>query len=230
MWVRLRAEGLPGGAAVSPLPRELLITIALRDVIAPAILLGAFVGVLLWMIHNTGVRRRLQSATSWRNVRANPGASTARIALLLLVPALLLAGGAYAPWEARNFTPLVAWLLALSVVIPVALIAAARAEGRQTSLSVLAVAAFALFVGIVALGARVLIDVWNPELEHAKVCVSDGGEDREGHLIGQTSSAVYIGIEGRRQIVVVPATRVREVLIGERLLACPSSTVKTGGR
>jgi hypothetical protein len=94
---------------------------------------------------------------------------------------------------------------------------AAALSGRLATFQAIALAA--LSIGFVAATVRIGVELWNPELERAKVCVNDGGTPYTGDLIGQTSDAVYIGVKGSRSVIAVPSTRVAEVLIGDEAVA-----------
>jgi hypothetical protein len=229
MWVRLWREGLPAGAAVSPLPRELLITIGLRDVVIPAIPLALLAALIIASIaymqrvltdttddSDAQTRDTKDDSDAHKRARNIRRIRWAYIVIAFLVVLVLNVGLQLAVYGVA--AQILGWAIGLVAVVFIGWFIATTLSGRLTSFPAVALAA--LGIGLVAAAVRIGVEVWNPELEKAKVCVNDGGTPYEGDLIGQTSEAVYIGQKGTHRVIAIPSTRVAEVVIGAGAVEC----------
>jgi hypothetical protein len=222
LTLRLYLEDLPSLTVVGQLPREFLISIALTQIVLPAV---AAAGVYLaWrVLFRSSAGPPTNLVRQWRRRGFR---SWAELGLVSLLIALVLTLPAAAPalkregFDKEKLNAAVAIALAATVVVELGALKAratlaererftwSTARPRIAMVLVIALAVLPAFV--VAAGTFHFLE--------AKVCVEDR-LDAAGVLVGETSAGVYIGDprgtgEGPRRVVSVPTERVEKLLIG----------------
>jgi hypothetical protein len=195
--LRLWFAGLPVQGAVAQLPEELVITVGLSEVIAPALLVGLIAVVIL-----------LVSPRPLKKNSLSRGQHKARVFWLTLgtTIAVLLPGTLRA---AASYKPSLKWLLYLGAVLTAAVATVAarmivndilRTDGLEDEQKpelgeaylrpgpLLKIGATTAALGAIAS----LIFVGGREMVPVAVCLNDGS--RNGHLIGQSGSTVYLAL------------------------------------
>lgn len=193
LWIRLWSAGLPTDAVVSGLPRELLVAVGLRSVVAPAVPLAVAAGVFLLL-------------AAWRPT--SDRAKRIRAGLSVVVGALGGVAVSFYFADRGEQDLALGWLVAFFVVWGISVLIVMS----DLPLSIVAVALVALILGLAAAAVRVAVELSDPRLSKARVCVNDGGRAYNGRLIGETENAVYLG--DRERVVVIPKSRVGELWIG----------------
>jgi hypothetical protein len=235
LWIRLWREGLPTDAVITALPRDLLLAVGMRSLIIPAVVLSVVAAaVLVALASMTPTEEQLCSlrtgpplkrlsalaALTWQTMVA-----TLVIGVAMVVVALSEAGGSWA----------VGWGLAYVVVVVLSFAIGIVFRGRLRTLPV--VALVALSVSLVAAAARVLVELSDPRLDSAKVCVRDGDSHETGLLVGRTADAAFIGQPAHKEdprgdrIVVIPSDRISQIWIGDKSQSAVCATIaSTAGR
>lgn len=227
--LRLFLEDLPSLTVVGQLPRELLISIGLTQIVLPALATGAAYATARLLAGASAPQpRRLvdqwneHSWPAWSELVGVSALTALALTLLGAAPALVREG----------LTRKLDWLLAVALLVTllVVLVAlqlravlATRERDRWNTLRPTAwmslIVAFAFLPAcVVFAGTFHLLD--------AKVCTTSqgqgGGEligETSGVLIGETGDRVYIGevnggTDRPRRVVSIPLGQVKEVLIG----------------
>jgi hypothetical protein len=201
--VRLDTAGLPATDVVSGLPRELLIGVGLQYVVAPAVALALVAGLQVLLL-------RL-----WLRGDQKTGRKVVGILIggFLLTAFILWIVLSFQRWERPWTLGVLGWLAAWVAVYVATLLVYVAHKGKREPLVLMAL--IALSVGLIAAAARVVSDRENHRLKEATVCINDGGPNYEGLLVGETSSAVYLGRVEEGLILAVPKERVGELRIGD---------------
>jgi hypothetical protein len=204
LWIRLFRSDLPADPVITSLPRELVIGIGLKSVVAPAAALAILAWVALrgvtWSIRTSGTRRT--HGTLFLAVGA-----ISFLAAFWLVPRLSWAiGGLIAAMVVYFIALLIGWVRKRFQPV--------RDWGNSE---------FALAAVVIGLGGafiRVALEVADPRLDNAVVCVGDGSEPYTGLLVGEAKDAVYLGERSERVVIAIPKSRVEELWIGTDDHAC----------
>lgn len=211
LWVRLWREGLPTDAVISVLPRELIVAVGLRSIIVPASLLAPVAAIVLW------AASRIKPSNLKEFVDGIRGEGRVGDLIQVLI-ALVLAGSWVVSFVAGGPLILLGWTVGFLVAVFTSAAIGLALQGRLSSLPIVALAALA--VSSAAAAARVVVELKDPRLEAVKVCVDDGGDPYEGVLIGETTTAVYVGQSTPDRVLSVPRDRVGELWIGTHSAQC----------
>jgi hypothetical protein len=222
LTLRLYLQDLPSLTVVGQLPREFLISIALTQIVLPAVAAaGVYVAWRVLFRSSEGPPTKL--VRQWRRGGfrswATLGLVSLLIALVLTLPAAAPALGREG-FDREKLNAAVAIALAVTVVVELGALKARAtlAERERFAWSTARpMIAMALVIALAVLPAFVVAAGTFHFLE-AKVCVEDR-LDAAGVLVGETSAGVYIGDprgtgEGPRRVVSVPSERVEKLLIG----------------
>ena len=218
--VRFKAKDLPVEAVVASLPRQLLISIGLTEVVLPLALVIAGAFAVLYALLIPGVERLGNPLEDWQ--RATPAQQTAFVAFALSVAA----GGAALTALVFGTDPRTVGAALATVVtfFVFGRVIRRRERGRPRSFAAIAwtavLAAVCLTPWFVALAER------RQELLRVRVCTIDGRQ-RDGVLIADTTERVYLGEDRaatneRPHIAVIPSARVQQVFIGGQGTCDPS--------
>ena len=225
MTLRLFLYGLPSLNVAAQLPREILISVALIQIVLPAVAVGsAYALVRLLLGRTASPPRRFVGAwheRSWRGRRTLLAASAVlALATTLVGASPALARGTSFPWRLAGVVAIVFVISSLIMVVALKLRAevAARADGWNT---LSAASAMTLIVALAAVPAC-FVFAGTFRLLDAKVCTA-GGATRSGRLIGELSDRIYLG-ETRAdrwdqadvplRVVSIPKGEVEQMLIG----------------
>jgi hypothetical protein len=212
LWVRLARSDLPSDV-VSALPRELVIGVGLKSVVAPSVLF-AFIAAFGFVAVTYAVRfgklheHRMNIATT-HGVLAFAGGT------IVIGGVFLLAALSYG----RPLTTMWIWAALAIAVLSLALVIGwfAKKVVAATSWGPGTIALLAAILGLVGAFGRIVLEAADPRLEDAVVCLAEG-EAYPGLLIGEASSSVYLGqrLPNEPNVVVsISKDRVQEVWIGE---------------
>jgi hypothetical protein len=208
LWVRLWREGLPTDAVIAVLPRELVVAVGLRSIVVPAVILAPIAALVLWRatkIQPSNLR------DFWEGLGGVGGA--------VRVLASLVAGvTVVASWLVGGPLIVVGWIVGIIVVTMTSAVIGITLRNRLSTIP--GVALTALAVSSAAALARVVVELEDPRLASAEVCVVDGGDAYDGVLIGETDQAVYLGQPPSDRVVAVPRDRIGELWIGTDSATC----------
>lgn len=216
-------------AVIGQLPRELLLTIGVGQVLLPILVLaGMYAGYRVMR----GDAARVPGTRRWAH-QIKKKANRLRFvsASLVLACAIVAPGAAYvvlrrnAPerelwWLGVAF--LVAWFTALVAIEMRARVAARAsaqaAKARAAWSSAQSIAQMSIVWGGLLVPAAIIFWPASVQLQEAKVCTTSGFEE-SGDLIGQTSDGVYLA-ENRfrrepRRVATFTAAQTEEVFIGD---------------
>ncbi len=227
LTLRLFLQELPSLNVVAQLPRELLISVALIQIVLPAVVAATLYALVRVLLGETAPPpRRFVGGwheRSWRSWRARIGASAALALAMTLLgasPALLR----------REFSWRNGWVLAIvfALNVLVMLVAlklraelAARAKGSWNTLS--SGGSMAVIVALAAFPAC-FVFAGTFRLLNAKVCTTNHSA-RIGFLIGEMSDRIYLGEtredrwhepEDPLRVVSIPQSEVQEISIGTK--------------
>jgi hypothetical protein len=228
LTLRLFLKGLPSLNVVAQLPREMLISVALIQIVLPMVAAAGLYALVRLLLGRTAPLPRTfvggWEERSWRSWRARIGAS----AVLALAATLVGASPAFARGE---HTWRIGWVLAIALLLNVVVMlvalklraeVASRVKDDWHSLS--AGASMTLIVALAALPPSFLF-AGTFRLLDAKVCTTNHSA-RIGLLVGETSDRVYLGetSENRWQetdedplrVVSIPQSDVEEISIGSK--------------
>jgi hypothetical protein len=234
--LRLYLAHLPSRTIVGQLPRDLLISIGLAQIVLPVLAVAALYATCRVLTGTTSPPARLvrqwkeQSRRDWAELI---GASA--------IPALLVAGAialgtndVRGGWKGLIWLVPVAFLVTLIVALVGLNLRARLADHYGDSASMWnarrPVAWMTLVVALVSLPICVLFaGAFFPFLD-AKVCTTSGAETT-GVLIGETSDRTYIGQEerpvGPLLVFSIPRTAITETFIGGNAGARPCPPVQS---
>ena len=215
LWIRLFRSDLPADSVVTSLPRELVIGVGLKSVVAPAAVLAILAATALAMVTTAARLGRGQKRTH--------GVIAVVLGLAIFGAGFLISirvGSTFAfPVVNLPIEPVVA-----SAVFYLALaIGLGGKYVQQGFWDPMKIALAAAVIGLIGAGLRIGLEFADPRLDNAVVCVNDGGISYDGLLIGQAQEAVYLGQrfhEDDGVVVSIPQSRVDELWIGSDKRAC----------
>lgn len=228
--LRLYLAHLPSRTIVGQLPRELVISIGLAQVVLPVLGVTALYAAYRFLTGTSPYPKRLirqWKERSWRGWATLVAASA--------IPALLAAGTlAWGAERARGllWLALVIVFLTLLVVL-IALSVRARLAERYVTPeewnSLPALVRMTLLVALASVPTAIVLAGTRLPLLAAKVCTTSGSEVA-GVFIGETSDRTYIGEEGTPPLLVfsVPSTQITETFIGGDAGSTSCSAVGAG--
>lgn len=205
LWIRLFRSDLPADSVVTSLPRELVVGVGLKSVVAPSVVLAAIgaaaLGVMTVALRLGGTKR-------------THGSIAVIVGIAFFSAAILTLPGV--GWA-------IGWALAAAAVYFGALAIGWLGKWHDPAFwDRTKIALAAALIGLLGAGIRVLTELADPRLDNAVVCVNDGGSKYDGLLIGESGQAIYLG-QGRasdRVVVSIPKSRVAELWIGSDQRAC----------
>jgi hypothetical protein len=205
--LRLYFQDLPSLTVVGQLPREFLISIALTQLLLPALLVAAVYGAVRLLFRPTPMPRRFVAGWSLH-------AAGVALALLATGVGWLLARNT----DGSHRLPGLPIAFALSLLVALVALKLRAEAARKYEGDWDRVRPAALMACIVGLGS---IPIWvivagTFHLLDAKVCTTSQTLET-GVLIGETGDRVYIGEErssGPRRVASFPLAQVEEVFIG----------------
>lgn len=217
--LRLYLEDLPSLTVVGQLPRELLISTALSQIVVPALIVSAlYVAVRLLLGSSARPPEKLVlqwnrgSTRGWCEVLAASVLGALALTLIGALPALVRKG----------LTQQVVWLLVISLVLTTIVVlvalrlrASVAMRDRPTWNELRPVTWMALILAVTVVPACVLFAGTFHFLD-AKVCTTEKLEEN-GVLVGQTDGGVLIGEGapgGSRRVVSIPVDHVQKLVIG----------------
>lgn len=229
LTLRLFLYGLPSLNVVAQLPREVLISVALIQIVLPAVAAAALYALVRLLLGRTAPSpRRLidqWDEQSWGSWSARVGVS----AVMAIAATLLGASPALARWDPDSLGRL-GWVLAVVfvlnvVVMLVSLRLRAEVATRQNGVwnTLTSGGSMTLIVALAALPAC-FIFAGTFRLLDARVCTANDSA-RTGLLIGETSDRIYLGETPKhrwdetgvpRRVMSIPHTEVKEVFIGSK--------------
>jgi hypothetical protein len=237
--LRLYLAHLPSRTIVAQLPRDLLISVGLAQIVLPVVAIAALYVIWRVLRGTTPLPTRLvgqwqrRSRRDWAELI---GASAVPAALAAAVVGLGSHGGR-GGWKGIAWLVPVAFFVILLVVLLGLNLRARLVErhGGTTSAwnSRRAVTSMTLVVALMALPICVLIAGSYFTLLDAKVCTTSGSATT-GVLIGETSDRTYIGQEerpiGPLLVFSIPRDEIAETFIGgdAGLRPCPASSPSGG--
>lgn len=236
--LRLYLAHLPSRTIVGQLPRDLLISIGLAQIVLPVLAVAALYATCRILMGTTPPPRRLVrqwTERSWRDWAVLVAASA--------IPALLAAGFiALGPNQVRGGSKGLLWLVPLTflltlLVVLVALNLRARLADRYGDPESLwstrrPVVWMTLVFALASLPVCVIFAGTLFPLLDAKVCTSRS--EATGVLIGETSDRTYIGQKDRPVgpllVFSVPRDQITETFIGGNagLRPCPAPDSTSG--
>jgi hypothetical protein len=212
LWIRLFRSDLPADSVVTSLPRELVISIGLKDVVLPASALAiiAWVG-LMAVTHATSIGR----------------GSMRTHGLLALVLGLVAVASVGMLW----FMPSTKWALGYFVAGLIVYFAGLfagwfrKTRGRKNPemphLTARQAVVVAAVIALLGSFVRIVVEVANPRLDDAVVCVNDKKPRYVGLLVGQAQDAIYLGDQEEQAVIGIPKSRLDEIWIGSTTHRCP---------
>ena len=196
MWVRLHHKDVPSDPVVSVLPREFLISIGLRTIVAPA-LLFATAGLVLALL--------------WKEFRGER--QFRRLVLVGLVVALAVVGRlSFIYIQQRNWW-VAGLLVGLVVTLAVGYLLFRYVDTSRTTVVVIVVVIAAGLGGIVG---RVLVEWRDDTSAPTTVCLKDSSTPIHGDYIGETDKTIYLAEPVRKAIASIPKDRAAEIHVAER--------------
>ena len=229
LTLRLFLIGLPSLNIVAQLPREVLISVALIQIVLPTVAVATLYALMRLLLGQTApAPRRFVSAwdeRSWRSWRAPVGAS----AVLALAATLFGVSPALArkeDWWRFAWVLMIVFVLDV-VVMLVALKLRAEVAARATN-GWNTLRSGASMTGVVALAAlpACFLFAGTFRLLDAKVCTDHFA--RTGLLIGEMSDRIYLGESSERpwrrykgddalRVISIPQSQVEQLWIGGSL-------------
>jgi hypothetical protein len=236
--LRLFAEGLPSRTVVGQLPRDLLISVGLAQIVLPALAVAAIYGAvrLLWKTPPPTRLVKLWKSTSSDELEPEARRSSSWLILFSVaaVPAAALTVIAGFRLQRAHWLLIFSFLLTFLVTL-VALNLTARLamryptssawNARRPILLMALVVAFAVLPACLVLAGTI-------NLLSATACLTNGSQV-PGLLVGETNDRVYIGDPEyadlkktkkykKRDVYSIPLSHVKATLIGGRTTAhCP---------
>jgi hypothetical protein len=231
--LRLYLSDLPSRAVVSQLPRDLLISVGLSQIVLPALGLAGLYAIARLLAGSAPAPKQL--VNEWDHLRG--WRTLLAAAAVPALAATTFAAVQYAisfsfDWHTVWFVPvtllvtLLIWLTALNLRARLALrarkdarndaVVRARWNERSAITRMTLIVAFAALPFCIVLAATI-------KLNEARVCLTNGSVAR-GDLIGETSDRTYIGQtkSDPRDVFSVPTAQITKTIIGGQDAArCP---------
>jgi hypothetical protein len=227
--LRLYLAHLPSRTIAGQLPRDLLISIGLAQIVLPVLGVAGLYAVFRVLAAPSAPPTWLVDTWAQRKQR-NEG--RAAFVAAVVVPALIVAGvTATGASNLRGGWEVLTWLVPVAFVVTLLdvllglkgrarLIATCRSrtEGSVAAWSARgSIGLMTLLVGLAALPITVIVAGTRFPLLEAKVC-SIRGSEQVGVLIGETSDRTYLGEEhkpsGPLVVYSIPQSEIRETIIG----------------
>jgi hypothetical protein len=231
--LRLYLAHLPSRTIVAQLPRDLLISVGLAQIVLPVVAVAALYVSWRLIRGETPPPTRLVDPWQQRSRRGRAelvGASAVPAVAVAVIVGLGLHGGR-GGWKGIAWLVAVALFVVLLVVLLGLNLRARLVERYGRPMSVWngrrAITLMTLVVALVALPICVLFAGTFFKLLDAKVCTTSGSATT-GVLIGETSDRTYIGQEerpvGPLLVFSIPRDQIAETFIGgdAGLLPCPA--------
>lgn len=211
--LRLFIEDLPSRTIVAQLPRDLLVSVGLAQIVLPGLTIAALYAVVRTLLGTTSPPTRL--VDQWREPSLR---GWIQLAVASAVPALAIT--AYAAlrvpheWDLLWLLPVALLFSMLFVLLALRLRARLAATYRSEWNARRPIIWMTLVVWLAVLPACVVFAGTFPLLD-AKVCTTSGYA-RTGLLIGETNQRIYIGESSgaKRRVISLPLTQVKETFIG----------------
>jgi hypothetical protein len=223
LTLRLYLAHLPSRTIVSQLPRELLISVGMAQIVFPIVAVAGLYATCR-VLGGASVRpKRLvrqwkeQSRQGWAELVGAAAVPALVVAATTGVGAKNIRGGSNALAWLVPLTFLVTLLIVLVGLKARARLADSYGESATTWNAPRPVAWMTLVVALVALPVCVLVAGTHFPLLDAKVCTTSGTEEA-GVLVGETSDRTYIGQKARPVgpllVFSIPRSEIRETFIG----------------
>lgn len=214
--LRLFIEDLPSRTIVAQLPRDLLVSVGLAQVVLPGLAIAALYAAFRTLRGASPPPKHLvdqwiePSARGWLELVA----ASAVPALVITAYSALRVPRVQLEWDLAWLLPLTMLLSMLIILVALRLRATLAATYRDTWNERRPILWMTLVVWLAAVPACLVFAGTFPLLD-AKVCTTSGAE-RTGLLIGETSQRIYIGESSgaKRQVISLPLTQVKETFIG----------------
>jgi hypothetical protein len=237
--LRLYLAHLPSRTIAAQLPRDLLISVGLGQIVLPILAVAGLYAT--WRMLRGSVAPPTRLVRQWKE--RSPRDWSELVAGSAL-PALVVAGVlGLAKHDVRGGWKGLAWLLPLTFVLTVlvflvglnlrARLVDSYGESASSWSAVRPVVRMTLVVALVFLPICVLFAGVFYTLLDAKVCMTSGS-DAKGVLIGETSDRTYIGQKrnaaGPLLVFSVPRSEIRQTFIGRNAGArpCPVAESRSG--
>ncbi len=214
--LRLFIEDLPSRTIVAQLPRDLLVSVGLAQIVLPGIAIAALYAAVRTLVGAMPPPKRLVDQWDEPSVRG-----WIELAAASAVPALAITayGAARVPrvqleWDLAWLLPVAMLLSMLIVLVALRMRARLAAAYRSSWNERRPIVWMTLVVWLAALPACLVFAGTFPLLD-AKVCTTSGSE-WTGLLIGETNQRIYIGESSgaKRQVISLPLTQVTATFIG----------------
>lgn len=224
VWLRLRHAKLPSEVVIAHLPREILISTGLVEVVLPALVAGAFYTLLI--LYPDRIWRFLQAIWRWRFAHFEESPAPARalvspesasraeqvgLYILAVLGLLLLPLPFYSPFGPPTFVALLFAVLTVIVFLSVGRLLASSFAGKLRSVS--GIASAILLIGFTLGPWFVAYAELRHQLLPAFACHTDGTVTR-GVLIGETSDRLYLGSDKGKVIDSIPLAQIQQVYLG----------------
>jgi hypothetical protein len=214
--LRLFIEDLPSRTIVAQLPRDLLVSVGLAQIVLPGIAIAALYAAVRILLGTTPPPRRLVDQWLEPSLRGwiELAAASAVPALAITAYGALRVPRVQLEWDLAWLLPVALLLSMLLVLVALRLRARLAAAYRTEWNERRPIVWMTLVVWLAALPACLVFAGTFPLL-NAKVCTTSGSE-RTGFLIGETNQRIYIGESSgaKRQVISFPLTQVTETFIG----------------
>jgi hypothetical protein len=238
--LRLYLADLPSRTIAAQLPRDLLISIGLAQIILPMLAVAALYAVAR-IIRGAAAPPPSRLVRQWTERSRR---SWLDLVAASAVPALVVAATlGLAARNVREGAKALAWLLPVAFLVTLlvvllalnlrARLAATYGDSATSWSTVRAVVRMTLVVALVSLPVCVLFAGAFFPLLDAKVC-AQSGSGTSGVLIGETSDRTYIGETGKATgpllVFSIPRSEIKETIIGGNAAAsaCPAAQPSGG--
>jgi hypothetical protein len=214
--LRLFIEDLPSRTIVAQLPRDLLVSVGLAQVVLPGIAIAALYAAVRILLGATPPPKRLVGQWVEPSLRGwiELGAASAVPALVITAYGLLRVLPEQREWDLAWLLPVALLLSMLIVLVALRLRASLAGAYPDRWNERRPILWMALVVWLAAVPACLVFAGTFPLLP-AKVCTTTGSA-RTGLLIGETNQRIYVGerYSAKRRVISFPMTQVTRTFIG----------------
>ncbi len=214
--LRLFLEDLPSRTIVGQLPRDLLISVGLAQIVLPGVAIAALYAAVRILLGTTPEPRRLvdQWAAPSRRGWIELTAASAVPALAIAAYGALRVPRHQLGWDLAWLLPAALLLSMLIVLVALRLRAGLAVAYRDRWNERRPIVWMTLVVWLGTLPACLVFAGTFPLLD-AKVCIR-GGSEQTGLLIGETNERIYIGESSGapRRVISLPQSEVTKTFIG----------------
>jgi hypothetical protein len=214
--LRLFIEDLPSRTIVAQLPRDLLVSVGLAQIVLPGIAIAALYAAVRTLLGAAPPPRRLVDQWDQPSLRGwiELAAASAVPALAITAYGVLRVPRVQREWDLVWLLPVALLLAMLLVLLALRLRAGLAAAHRNEWNARRPIVSMALVIWLAVLPACLVFAGTFPLLD-AKVCTTSSAE-RTGLLIGETNQRIYIGESSgpKRRVISIPLTQVTETFIG----------------